>query len=903
MGVVFEGRDERLDRSVAIKSLPEHFSDDPERLARFEREARLLASLSHPNLASVYGLEEQDGARYLVMEFIEGHALSELLSQGPLAFDEALRIAAQVAAGVECAHEAGVIHRDLKPANIVVTPSGQAKVLDFGLAREIEGRSSSMNLTEQVTASMGYETVRQTGAGQIMGTAAYLSPEQARGKRLDKRTDVWSFGCVLFEMLTGLSPYAGETMTDSLGAILHKEPAWNQLPPELPATVVHLLRRLLVKDPDRRLRDLGDARIEIEETLRDPGSTRFMSMSELGELKERRGSRPMLGWIAAAVIALVAGYASWVAWLMPHEADDPIRVRVSLREPVPGEDEAVFELADEPGRQFAISPDGRTLVFAGEDGNARSQLYIRSMDQFDATPMSGTEGAEYPFFSPDGQWIGYVSQTALKKVSVSGGSSIRLCDVGNSFRGASWGDDGRIYIAPNTTDSLWVVSEAGGEPEKLSELDEANDERSHRWPFVLPGSKAVLFTMQRPGESFDEATIEAIRLDTKERIVLHRGGTNPAYLPSGHLVFGKEGTLFASRFDPETLALGTTPSPVIDGITTNTGNGGVDYDFSDSGVMMYLVGEEESFATQARWVSRDGTRAELDGEKRTVSSARLSPDGTRLVYQFYNEEGSSYDIWVYEIARGVMSRLTFNEDDDMSPAWSPDSEHIVYSEVRTAPRLVMKRADGSEEGVPLTPTEGDGGELITTPQFATDWSDDGSYIIYHESYAGTGWDLRYLDMSADPPTEHTFLATEYVDYHGALSPDGKWIAYASNETGPPEIYIRPFPEGGGRWQVSTGGGNMPRWSADGTELFYLTRTSAMSAAIEFGDASVRVSTAEELFTFELAEDFFNGQYDPMPGGDGFMILEAESRQELRNDSLSVVFNWFTDIERKLENAR
>ena len=892
MGVVYLGHDTRLDRPVAIKTLPEHLAADPDRMARFQREAKLLASLTHPNIAGVYGLEEHDGAHYLIMEFVEGESLAQIIARNPIAIEETLRICAQVASGLEAAHESGVIHRDLKPGNIVVTPEGKAKVLDFGLAKEVESQRTNLDLSQTPTASIEILQSQHTAEGQIMGTPAYLSPEQARGKALDKRTDIWSFGCVLFECLTGLSPFRGESSSDSIGAILHKEPEWTLLPPATPAIIHLLLKRCLTKDASRRLRDIGDARVELNETLINPSGTNLtLASAALTQFDRKEKRKPAyLAWTVAAMLAIGGAYAAWNAWLTPEPQPQPKRLLATV-----GVDEPLR--ASENG-QFVIAPDGNTLAFCAGKDRGSTLLYIRSLDTLEAKPLSGTKGAKQPFFSPDGQWIGFFADEALKKVSISGGAPLTLCETSNNPRGASWGDDGTIVFAGSTTEGLSRVRDTGGAAKPLTKLEESVRERSHRWPEVLPGSKGVLFTTQTMGTGFDEANIEVFNIETGKRTVLYRGGSYPRFAASGHLLFGHGGTLFAAPFDAKRQKMLAQPAPVIEGVVTEPPNGGVHMTVATDGTLVFNSGEITGAKKLLVFVDRDGTTTPIDATERDLNTVAISPDGERLAVQLTPEGQATYDIWTYEINRKVLSRLTFGEGNEFEPIWSPDGERIVFAANDTSnpPNLYIKRADGSDEPVRLT-THNDA-------QFPTDWSPDGRYVLFSEQSDTTkSWDLTVLDMNEDPPTKTTLFETPFQEYGASFSPNGNWIAYASDESGAYEVYVRAFPGPGGRWQVSTEGGGHPRWSPDGAEIIYLNGNQVMSAPVVSDSDQFSVGNPTELFSPGPAGSFFYPRIDFMPDGKQFVMLQNtgdEDQQELHQ--LTFVFNWFEELKQRIGNG-
>jgi serine/threonine-protein kinase len=583
MGEVYRATDTKLGRDVALKVLPEAFASDAERMARFEREAQVLASLNHPNIASIYGLEEADGIRCLVLELVEGPTLAERIEKGPLPLEEALPLARQISEALEAAHERGVIHRDLKPANVKVTPEGTVKVLDFGLAKAFQGEE-----TEEDVAKSPTMTAMATQAGIILGTAAYMSPEQAKGKPVDKRADIWAFGIVLFETLTGKQVFKGETVSETLAAVMMKDIGWGLLPADTPPPIHRLLRRCLDKDPKRRLRDIGEARVALEGYLADPStSTVVLEPGDIAATAATAASQPAwlrwLPWAAAGVLGFGLLFSLWGLW----HATRPI-IRPAIRLPVEmTAEEQIAVGSGIPGgatTNFAVSADGTRIAYVLESGGSR-QLYVRSLDQTEGTALSGTEGAYGPFFSPDGEWVAFFANNTLKKVSVSGGAPLTLCDARNA-KGGSWGPDDTIVFAPHVTVGLSRVPAAGGPPEAITE--KAQGVRSHRWPQFLPGGRAVLFIVQPSGSSYDDSNIEVLNLEIGERKVIHQGGSYPRYLPSGHLVYAREGTLFGAPFDLDHLEMKGSPVPLLEGLMQGP-SGDAHYAFSDTGTLLYLA--------------------------------------------------------------------------------------------------------------------------------------------------------------------------------------------------------------------------------------------------------------------------------------------------------------------------
>ena len=874
MGVVYLAHDSRLDRAVAIKALPDHLAGDPDRLARFEREARTLAQLNHPNVAGIHGIEQHDGHKFLVLEYVEGEDLAERLDRGPLPIDEALETCIAIAQGLEAAHDAGIVHRDLKPANIKITPEGKVKVLDFGLAKATDAAGSS--ILTQSALTMPTTPHSPTVPGAILGTAPYMSPEQARGRSVDQRSDIWSFAIILYECLTGVGPFVGETMTDSIGAILHKDVDLALLPPGTPTQVRHLLRRCLQRDKNKRLRDIGDARLELEEALRSPGGADDAPPGT--PARTRLIGR--LAWPVAALLAIGAAYATWVAWIAPKPVATPIRLTADLGASAPFETGA--------GPHFALSPDGSKLVFLA---GSPAQLYVRPIDSLEARALDDTNDAVDPFWSPDAQWIGFYQDNKIKKVSVSGGAPLTLCDASGAHRGATWGDDNTIVFAPTTTSGLMRVPASGGVAQELTTPDREKRERSHRWPFFLPGSKYVLFTSQPQGSDFDDAVIEAVNLETGERTVVHRGGAYPIYSPSGHLLFGSRATLYAAPFNPKTLKVLAPPEPVLAGLTTEGNNGSAHFTVSGNGTLVYNSGEATVYRATLITLDREGNTTTLEAQERGYTTAAVSPDGTRLAIQLLPEGASSFDIWIYEIERHVLSRLTFSEGEEMQPVWSPDGNWVVYSATGDgfSPNLFMKRADGAGEPKRITDS--------LNAQFASDWV--GDTLVFHEDFGDSSWDTMTIRMDQENATPEVFIRTPFMEGNGAFSPDGKWLAYGSNESGKFEVYVRSFPGPGGRWQVSADGGNRPFWAPDGSEIYYTKDRSLWATPVTATGSAIRVGNAVKLHENLPESSFFSPRIDILPDGKSFVSLHSDDDDRDQDQTaLTFVFNWFTELNKK-----
>lgn len=789
MGEVYGALDRELNREVAIKALPRAFAQDPERMACFRREARMLAALNHPNIAVIHGLEESDGVSYLVLELVPGQTLAERLAASRLTVEDALRVCGQIAEALEAAHEKGIIHRDLKPANIKVTPEGKVKVLDFGLAKAFDAEQAGIDLSHSPTDSAG-----TTVEGQILGTPAYMSPEQVRGKPIDRRTDIWSFGCVLYETLTRRQAFAGQTVSDTLAKVLEHPPNWNGLPETTPASIRLLLRRCLEKDPHRRLHDIADARIEIGDALALPADV----------VHARTGRRKASLWslmsLVLAATLLVLGIA---LWRFPAPETVPRRLRSTI--PLPNGQ----QLATRYHPDLAISPDGSRLLYAAVEGET-SRLYVRAIDEFQATPLTGTEGAWAPFFSADGLWVGFFAGNKLKKVPLSGGLPTAVCEVPDtSAWGASWGADDTIVFAAGRHTGLLRVSADGGTPKALTNLEAEKSEASHRWPEVLPGGQAVLFTVAKDIGNFDDAQIAVQLLQSGERRILVEGGTFARYAPSGpssttgHLIYARAGGLLAVSFDLARLQVTGTPFPVLEGVMTGSYQGSAQFAFSHSGLLVYVPGGALRQQHSLVWVDRQGRAETLPLPPRDYGSPRLFPDGRRIVVELME---AFHDTWVYDLERGTLTRLTF-EAGNHQPHLTPDGQRVIFGSDRAGQwGLFWKLTDGSSPEERLTSSS-------QTPCCAS-LTPDGKALVFD-----VGEDIWVLPMAGDRKPR-PFLQTRFHEGWPRLSPDGRWLVYRSNETGQYEIYVRPFPGPGEKWQLSIEGGYEPIWARSGREIFY-----------------------------------------------------------------------------------
>jgi eukaryotic-like serine/threonine-protein kinase len=865
MGEVYQARDARLKRDVALKVLPDNFAQDTDRLARFQREAELLATLNHPNIAGIYGLEESNGVRALVLELVEGPTLADRIAKGPIPLDDALPIARQIAEALEAAHEKGVIHRDLKPANIKLRADDTVKVLDFGLAKMLDATPGGSSRTgSDVTESPTMMSPAMTQAGLILGTAAYMSPEQARGRGVDARTDIWAFGCVLSEMLTGQRAFPGETTSDAIAAILEREPLWDRLPTATPEPIRRLLRRCLAKDPKQRLRHIADARIELDEA----------SAARTSPAPEKHAVHTSSSvWKVAAAVVVAGVAAAAVAWALKgtrsSTASNAVlaRVLVAPAEPLPNDVQGLF----------AASPDGRQLVYvAGPDRERR--LYLRNIDQFDSKAVPGSEGADFPIFSPDGQWLAFVADEKIKKVAVGGGVPQILCAVAEP-QGLSWGiADDAIYFNPGRASGIRRVSAKGGTPVEVTRL--ARGELSHMYPDVLPDGSAVLFS--------DTSEIYAQSLKTGMRHRLGQG-TSPHYLSTGHVAYVRDGVLYAVPFDASRLEVTGQPVNMLEGVSQTVRGGAAQLSFSRAGTMMYVSSNGPPQQDAFVWVDHDGTEKRAGALAGPVHAPRVSPDGGRIAA--ISGDGAlslgDGDVLLYDLTRETWNRFTA-EGDFRFALWAPDGTRLALGSRKAGEHDVFTSSlDGTarEDLIKNAPTT-----------FPLSWSPDGNYIALVTVGDSTSQDIAVLDRR-DPGKLKVLLNSRFREGAPTFSSDSRWIAYVSDKSGRNEIYMRPIQGAGEEWTISSDGGTEPVWARNAPLLFY-RHDDAMMVVDVVTTPAVSAGKPRRLFEkrFQPSPSFWPN-YDV--SSDGKRLLMIKHAEQAAPTQINVVLNWFEELKQRV----
>jgi serine/threonine protein kinase len=864
MGEVYQAKDRKLGRDVAIKVLPEEFARDTDRVARFQREAKLLASLNHPNIAAIHGLEESEGRSFLVLELVQGETLADQLKRGPIPVEESLKLALQIAEALEAAHEKGVIHRDLKPSNIKVTPDGKVKVLDFGLAKAYAGEQADLNLSKSPT--MTYSPTLSNAAtqqGVILGTATYMSPEQARGKTVDKRADIWAFGCVLYEMLTDRVAFQGDDISEILASVIKGDVKLDLLPANLHPRVREAITRCLQKDLKKRYRDIGDVEFELEQVLADPGG---LFLQPVTTAEPRKKLRTILPWVAAAVVltAIIAGLAGWK--LKPSEPRQVMRFDYDLPESQ--------QFSDLTYQALAVSPDGRQFVYSTPKG-----LYMRSVGEFTAKLIPGTEeSTQNPFFSPDGKWIGYFSSGKLKKIAVNGGAPEVLCDAG-SILGALWNEDNTIVYAPYDG-GIMRIPARGGTPESI--VKPQSGIVVH--PQILPDGKSMLYT-SGPDSAQPKIIVQSLKSgETRELFP----GSSARYLPTGHIVYRFSNNLFAVPFDLDRLEVAGESTSIVEGVR--------EYAISESGTLAYIPGTAGGAAIGRilAWVNREGKEEPLPIPPNDYVAVKISPDGKRVALSIR----AVMIICIWNVDGETMTPLTLEQGTlNMDPLWTKDGKRIVYSSRSKSFNfggfgIYWKAADGTGEVEKLASLPGRG-------LFPRSWSRDGKTLVIWENTSPEQQDIGLVSMEGDHARK-PLLQEKYTEKDPRISHDGRWMAYSSNESGKYEVYVRPFPDvNKGKWRVSTGGGNTPLWSPDDRELFYRSGDAAMAAPVEteptFKSGNPRV-LFHATFPGPLGKEMTDFAYwDIHPDGKRFLMLKnAEAPRKI-----NIVVNWTEELKQRV----
>jgi serine/threonine-protein kinase len=878
MGVVYRARDSRLAREVAIKLIPEAAAMDAGRVHRFEQEARAAGQLNHPNILAVYDVGTHSGTPFIVSELLEGAPLRNLLSAGALTPRRAVDYARQTAEGLAAAHDKAIVHRDVKPDNLFITPEGRVKILDFGIAKltgidEEPGRAGSPT---------------DTAPGMVVGTVGYMSPEQVRGEPVDSRSDIFNCGTVLYEMLTGRPAFARGTAAEVMAAILKEDPT-EPLPAAVPPALERIVWRCMEKARQARFQSARDLAFGLDVLT---GTTPIAVVGAVSAPRRAWWRQPLAPWAVAAALAVGLALALWRwAALGSTSPSTPLHISAEL-----GTDATLAPLNVQFGGAATISPDGGTLAFVAQRADdERPQLYVRRLDQLQALPLAGTDGALAPFFSPDTQWIGFFADGKLKKIAITGGAAIVLADA-PSTRGGTWGDDNTIVFSPNQLAGthLLRVSSEGGDARAITTL--AEGEAIHLWPQVLPGGTALLYTSASAPGAYDEANIVLHQLPSGTRKVLQRGGYHGRYLPSGHLVYIHGGTLFAVPFDLDRQEVTGSPVPMLDGLASNSITGGAQFTVSASGTAVYLPGPTVGGGIPLHWMGAEGKTTPLRPTSASWTNVIFAPDGQRLAMDI--SEGGSADIWLFEWARGGLTRLTLDPAEDRQPVWAPGGEGIAFASSRAdngTMNLYWQRTDGTAKVERLT--------ISTNHHYPTSWHPSGRYLLFVEESTPLNVDVMVLPLEAGGSgwrvgKPSVLLNGPSLESGAVFSPDGRWIAYSSNESGRAEVYVQPFPGPGSRRLISTGGGSSPTWSRSKQELFYGVNGRIMLVPFTVGTDTFRPEAPRPWSEGRYQTRGSRRMFDLHPDGERVALAPASRTPGRSNpDGVVFVFNFFDELRR------
>jgi serine/threonine-protein kinase len=867
MGEVYRARDTRLERTVAVKVLPAHLSVSAESRQRFEREAKTISQLSHPHICALYDVGNQDGVEFLVMEYLEGETLSDRLLKGALSFEQVLRYGIEIADALDKAHRQGIVHRDLKPGNVMITKSG-VKLLDFGLAKAIAptGRTSGASLTALPTQA-GTDL---TAEGTILGTFQYMAPEQLEGKEADARTDIFAFGAVLYEMATGRKAFSGKSQASLISSIMGSQPLpVSSIAPMTPPAFDRVVRTCLAKDPEDRWQTAHDVMLELR-WVAEAGSAAGLP----APIVAKRKTRDRVVW-GAAGLALGIALASLATFAFFRGAPAPRAPNVRFAINLPADQALPMR-----SRMLAISPDGSQIVWVGGRGESR-KLFVRSLDRLSATAIPGTEGADLPLFSPDGRWILFQADGKLKKVPIGGGEPVVLARA--SFLGATWLPDGMIVYPADFTSGLYKVSANGGESVRLTTPDPSKKERAHIWPSVLPDGRTVLHTIWTGG-SWSDARIAALDIATgKSRVVLE-GGSDARYVPTGHILYVRGGSLLAVPFDPKKAEVTGPAVTVLAGVLSSVAAGEANYALSEGGTLAYVPGGRYELLNELVWVDRHGAVRPIPAPPKPYAAVDLSPDGRRVTFTI---ESSTFDVWIYDLERGTLTRLSFGEDDSV-PRWSPDGKYVVFTSSRGGAQNLFRRAadaSGPEE------------RLTTSPhhQWPATFTPDGRTLLFVQFERPTGFDIWALPLNGDRKATPV-LRGPYRESLPSLSPDGRWLAYVSDESGDYQVYVQPFPGPGGKTQISVDGGSWPIWARDGGTLFYRKGDKFWSIAIQTSP-SFTASRPALMFQGEFGES-----YDIAPDGQRFLTTRKKE-DPTSGRHINVFLGWFDELKRRVPTGK